>query len=88
MKITLDVEYGSHGLPILQAEAGARLTAQKHDNVFTIKGNEQGLLFLARSLVSLAKLQASPDHEGYHIHLDDLYALNDDKIEFILAKED
>ena len=88
MKITFDLEYGEHGLPVIQPEAGTKLLAEKHGSVFTIKGNRQGLLFLARSLASLANLPEPDKHKGYHVHLDDLYSLNDQGIEFILARED
>ena len=88
MEIKFDLEYGKYGLPIIRAEVGTKLLAQKHGNTFTIKGNRQGLLFLAHCLASLAKMPESPGTEGYHIHLDDLFSLNDQGIDFILAKED
>jgi hypothetical protein len=88
MELKFDLKYGKYGLPIVRAEAGTKLLAQKHGNTFTIKGNRQGLLLLAYSLASLANMPELPGTEGYHIHLDDLFSLNDEGIEFILAKED
>ncbi|MFZ2448945.1 MAG: hypothetical protein WAW36_00295 [Methylovulum miyakonense] len=87
MKITLDIEYGKHGLPLIQPDAKAKLLAQKHGNEFTIKGNKEGLLFLAKSLASLAYMPELLENEGYHLHLDDLYSLNNQGIEFVLAIE-
>jgi hypothetical protein len=83
----IEVRVGQYGLPYVEPIEGAKLSVRQHGQQFTIVGNAEGLLFLARNLVALATMRAVPGSEGYHIHLDDLYALNEDGVELILRKE-
>jgi hypothetical protein len=85
---TVEIEYGSNGLPYVESVIGAKLRAAKHGNTYTIYGNSEGLLFLAHNLIALAKMKKQPEMEGYHIHLDDLFELNDEGIDFILRALD
>lgn len=83
----IDLKYGNKGLPYIEPIPGAKICAEKHGNTYTIKGNAEGLIFLANTLVALAKMNNQPETEGYHIHIDDLYEINDENIDFILTKE-
>ncbi|MEW5988083.1 MAG: hypothetical protein AB1791_15740 [Chloroflexota bacterium] len=83
----IELKYGTYGLPDVEYTPGAKLSIKKQDNTYTIYGNELGLLFLAHNLIALAKMEMKPGNEGYHIHLDDLYALNVENIDLILRRE-
>ena len=85
--IQLSAEYGDHGLPILSPTEGCRLVAKKQDKTFTISGNREGLLLLAKALIGLAGMDEREENRGYHVHVDDLYAINDDGIDFILHRD-
>lgn len=84
----IHLRYGKQGIPYVEQIPGAKLRAEKHGNTYTIRGNSEGLLFLAHSLVALAKMENQPETEGYHIHLDDLYEINNENIDFILRKDE
>ena len=86
-KYIIDLLYGKHGLPYVKPEPGARLLADQDGRTFTIRGNAEGLLLLARSLVALAEMKTTPENEGYHIHLDELFDINSEGIEFILRRD-
>jgi hypothetical protein len=87
MKYNFDYELGSGGLPYIPAISGALLTVEQHGKSFSIIGNREGLLFLAHNLIALAQISEQQVQEGYHIHLDDLFRLNDKGIELILNRE-
>ncbi|WP_437716990.1 hypothetical protein WMF45_11605 [Sorangium sp. So ce448] len=82
------IEYNESGLPVLIPTPGCRLTAAKHGNSFTIKGNREGLLLLARSLIGLAQMPENEANRGYHIHLDDLYEINDQGVDVLVALDE
>lgn len=86
-KYIINLEDGSHGIPYVEPIPEAKLRAEKHGNTYTISGNAEGLLFLAHNLVALAKMKTKPETKGYHIHIDDLYKINDENVDFILRKD-
>lgn len=88
MKVVIEIEHGRYGLPQIAPQPGARLRAVAHGRQVHISGNREGLLLLARSAVALAELEQSPEHAGFHIHLDDLYALNADGSELMLYRDE
>ncbi len=75
--VTLTVEFGKNGLPFIEPIDGARLdyTVSENGNL-SFDGNSEGLLILAKALVGMAHCKRN---DGYHVHLDDLYELNDDE---------
>ena len=81
------LEYGRFGLPYIETIPGAKLSVEKQGNTFIIRGNPKGLRFLAHNLVALAQMEAHPETEGYHIHLDDLDEVNNGHIDIILRIE-
>lgn len=83
--VTTRIKISASGLPVLKPAPGRRLRAKKHDSTFTITGNKEGLLLLAHALMGLAMMPERPENRGYHVHLDDLYEINDEGIDFILA---
>lgn len=83
----IKLAYGVNGLPRLRPTKGMHLSAGQYGNQTHIKGNRAGLLFLAEALVQLAQLDENIVAEGYHVHLDDLYQLNEANIEFILYRD-
>lgn len=86
-KYEIQLHYGNHGIPYIEPDPKAKLNAEKHGNTYTIKGNTEGLLLLARSLVSLAIMDEISENKEYHIHIDDLYNINHENTEFIIRKE-
>lgn len=84
----LPLEYGSSGLPFFEAIPEARLQAKASQNEFTISGNKNGLLFLAHQLIGLANMENQLQHKDYHIHLDDLYSLNNNGVHFSLRLDE
>ena len=82
------LEYVISGLPYVEQISGAKLIAEKHENTYTLSGNASGLLFLAQNLIALAEMPTQPSNEGYHIHLDGLYDLNNTGVDFILRKDE
>lgn len=50
-----------------------------------IEGNQDGLLLLAKALLGMAEYVNS---DGYHIHLDDLYKINNADKTFTISKSE
>ncbi|MFP4343539.1 MAG: hypothetical protein ACLFU8_02490 [Anaerolineales bacterium] len=84
-KYLVEVEYNEQGVPYIEGFPDASIYAEKNGNVYTIKGNSDGLLFLAHCLVALAKASPVVKEQGYHIHLDSLYNINESDVEILLA---
>lgn len=73
--IILNVEVGENGLPFIEPVNGAQLNySVSNSGNLNVDGNKEGLLLLAKALVGLAYCERG---DGYHIHLDDLYRLNE-----------
>ena len=90
-EIKVTIEYNANGLPVLTPTTDCYLTVEKHDGEFTIKGNRNGLMLLARGLIGLANMDTTgrgERNQGYHIHLDDLYEINDENVSIIIASDD
>lgn len=80
----LSVEFGENGLPYIEADERAYLSYSTDPNgTLCLSGNKHGLLLLAKSLLGLAECERD---DGYHIHLDDLYDLNDEGKFIIINK--
>lgn len=80
---TINVQFNDNGLPVLPVQDKAKLTASMHEKQITIEGNVEGLRLLAKAAAGLAYSKSGPD---FHVHLDDLYKLNSDNIEFVIRK--
>lgn len=53
------------------------------NNVLHIEGNKRGLKLLARALLGVSEY---PNDDGYHIHIDDLYDINNENKFFKISR--
>ena len=86
MKKTITVTYNEVGIPYIPTKSNYTLSFQispQGDEVEII-GNEEGLLLLSKALLGIAKM-AEKD-STYHIHLDELYGLNNENKRFTIRK--
>lgn len=80
----LIVEFGENGIPFIEPVEEARLEySLSTDGSLQLEGNKDGLLLLARALVGMAHCERE---EGFHIHLDDLYDLNESNASITISK--
>lgn len=84
----IEVKYGKYGVPYIEPIQNACLIVENKEKTYTIRGNAEGLMLLAKALVALARHSLNSATDGYHIHLDDLYELNDENIEIILYRDE
>lgn len=76
--------YEGKGLP-LEWEGNSVLSVKlvQEDNVVAIGGNREGLISLARHLLTLAQENIPT---GYHVHFDDQNSLEEGSCELILGR--
>lgn len=73
----LNVEFGENGLPFIEPVDGAQLNYSVSNNgSLNVDGNKEGLLLFAKALIGMAYCERD---DGYHVHLDDLYELNEEE---------
>ena len=86
-KKNFSVTYNQYGLPIIKSKKNAQLTFQFETNkeVLHIIGNRVGLKLLAKTLFGLAETKKIG---GFHIHIDDLYEINNEDKSFILHNDE
>ena len=85
MKITVEI-------PEYKPEVGFRflwednfeISTHTETNAVLISANKEGLISMARHLLSLAQENIP---SGYHIHLDEYNSLNDGSIELIVVRK-
>lgn len=66
-------------------ESGFRIAALFENGVVSIRANQEGLITLAKHLLTLAQ----PDvPSGHHFHYDSFTCLDDDSVSFILERTD
>lgn len=83
-KVKIEIEYNKNGLPILERLGNPYLSFRLGSpNELYIEGNQDGLLLLAKALLGMAEYENS---DGYHIHLDDLYKINNANKTFTISK--
>lgn len=85
--VTESVTFNPSGTPRLPLVPGCRLSVAHHGRSFELHGNAEGLLLLARALIGVARMPAREENWGYHVHLDDLYDINNEGIEIIVAMD-
>lgn len=84
-KANIEIEYNEKGFPIIELLGKPNLSFNLgNPNELHIEGNRDGLLLLAKALLGMAEYENSDD--GFHIHLDDLYEINNADKTFIISK--
>ncbi len=85
-KKTISVSFNQEDLPYITIKAHTYLTftISEDSNSVTIVGNKNGLRLMSKALLGMAETDRT---DGYHIHIDDLYNINEENKEFIIAKE-
>ena len=83
-KVKIEIEYNANGLPILERLGNPYLSFRLgNPNELYIEGNQDGLLLLAKALLGMAEYE---NNDGYHIHLDGLYDINEENKVFTINK--
>lgn len=84
-KAKIEIEYNENGFPILEKLGNPSLSFSlgSSSNELYIEGNQDGLRLLAKALLGMAEYEKN---DGYHIHLDDLYKINNADKTFIISK--
>lgn len=83
-KARLEIEYNEYGIPILEKSGNPNLSFRSgNPNELYIEGNRDALILLAKALLGLAECEVD---YGFHIHLDELYGLNDTDKTVIINK--
>jgi len=84
-KANIEIEYNEKGFPIIERFGTPNLSFNlENPNELHIEGNQDGLLLLAKALLGMAEYENSDD--GFHIHLDDLYKINNADKTFTISK--
>ena len=75
---TLTIQLNDEQLPIFPVEPEAHLSFTTHTdgNELELTGNRAGLLLLAKATLGMAETLRGA---GFHIHLDDLYGINNEE---------
>ena len=83
---TLTIQLNDEQLSILPVKPEAYLSFAIHDagNELELTGNRAGLLLLAKAALGMAETSRE---DGFHIHLDDLYSINDEEKSIIICRE-
>lgn len=87
-KRSITVTYNTEGIPYIGIKSDCDLSfhVSPTGHEVEIVGNRKGLLLLARALLGMAKATAVTP--TYHIHLDELYALNREGKSFVIRKRE
>lgn len=84
MNITekISISFNKWGCPILDKSDDCYLSFKcNNPKSITIMGNEDGLRLLAKAIIGLIHVQSN---EGFHIHLDEIYDINEENKNFII----
>ncbi|MFV0540945.1 MAG: hypothetical protein ACK5MZ_06865 [Aestuariibaculum sp.] len=81
----LSVSYNWEDIPHIPYQKKSYLTfgVSKNKRTIEIIGNKIGLKLMAKALLGIAETERDDD---YHIHIDDLYKINEENKEFIIRK--
>ncbi|WP_285815478.1 hypothetical protein [Phocaeicola sartorii] len=83
-KVKIEIEYNEYGCPIIEPEGQPNLSFRLDSpNELYIEGNQDGLRLLAKALLGMAEYDGN---ESYHIHLDELYKINNANKTFTISK--
>ena len=80
----LSVKYNDFDIPYIKIKKNAHLTYDIQKNGIEIIGNRIGLKLLAKALLGIAE---SERNDGFHIHIDDIYNINEDNKNFTISKK-
>ncbi len=85
-KKSISVGFNQEGLPYIPIKKNTHLTFKISENNKSIQiiGNKRGLKLIAKALLGVAETERIDD---YHIHLDDLYDINEENKEFIIYRQ-
>ena len=85
--LTLTIQLNDEQLPILPVEPKAHLSFTTHADgkELELTGNRVGLILLAKAALGIAE---TIREDGFHIHLDDLYAINTEEKSILIRKEE
>ncbi len=86
-KKSVSVGYNEEDLPYIPLKNNVNLTFRISEDGKTIEidGNKNGLRLMAKALLGMAETERT---DGYHVHIDDLYNINDEEKQFIIYKND
>lgn len=85
-KKIISVSYSNNGIPYIKKQKDAYITFKLNNkNEVVIIGNRIGLRLLAKSALGLAEMDNESD---YHIHIDDLYNINEEGKSFVICSND
>lgn len=81
-KAKIEIDYNEYGFPILERLGNPNISFRLEDsNELIIEGNKDGLRLLAKALLGMDE-----NNDGYHIHLDRLYDINEENKVFTINK--
>lgn len=84
MEVNIKVpEYSSFNGLRLEWEDNFAISSSVENNTVTITANKEGLISLAKHLLTLAQVEVPT---GSHIHLDDINSLETNSVELIFEK--
>lgn len=84
MEVNIKVpEYSSVNGLRLEWEDNFEISSSVENNTVTITANKEGLISLAKHLLTLAQVEVPT---GSHIHLDDINSLETNSVELIFEK--
>ncbi len=86
-KKSISVSFNEEDLPYIPIKKNARLTfsISEDNKSIQIIGNKNGLRLMAKALLGMAETERT---DVYHLHIDDLYNINDEEKQFIIYKND
>lgn len=84
-KYSVNISYSDTGLPIIE-QREAKLTATTEGKRVKLIGDKEGLLLLAQALIGMAHFLPDEEQAGFHLHIDDLYQINEDGVDFVVYK--
>lgn len=83
-KVKIEIDYNEYGFPILERLGNPNVSFRLGDsNELIIEGNKDGLRLLVKALLGMAEYE---NNDGYHIHLDALYDINEENKVFTINK--
>ncbi len=82
---TISVSFNKSDLPYIPIKKQSYLIFEisEDSNCVKIIGNKTGLRLMAKCLLGMAETERA---DGYHVHIDDLYNINEEGKEFIIYK--
>ncbi len=84
---SVSVSFNEEDLPYISVKNDVNLTFRISEDSKTVEivGNKNGLRLMAKALLGMSETERT---DGYHLHIDDLYNINNDDKQFIISKND